>query len=135
MLPTLTADVPPRRTPPDAFLPSPVSAGSTVHVADPTDSSTALLDPTSGGPVYPPALLAQGVAGEALVEFVVDTTGRVDTASFLVVDATDPRFADAVRDALPAMRFAPARVGGHRRRQAVQLPVRFAPSRAPGTHQ
>ena len=87
--------------------------------------SAATRDPASGGPVYPDDLRQKGVQGEVLVEFAVDTTGRADSASFVVVEATHPGFVQAVRDALPRMLFTPAVVHGHRVRQLVRLPMKF----------
>ena len=63
--------------------------------------------------------------GEVLVEFAVDTTGRADTGSFAVVQASHPLFAEAVRESLPRMLFTPALAGGRRVRQLVRLPMKF----------
>jgi TonB family protein len=87
--------------------------------------SAAARDPNSGGPVYPDELRLQGVQGEVLVEFAVDTTGHADSATFHVVEASHPQFADAVREALPRMLFTPAIAHGRRVRQLVRLPMKF----------
>lgn len=77
-------------------------------------------DPTSVGPEYPPAMIELGIEGKTEIQFVVDTTGHADTLSFRVLSATHPEFADAVRRALPGMRFQPAVVSSRRVRQLVQ---------------
>jgi hypothetical protein len=41
----------------------------------------------------------------------VDTTGFADTSSLRIMSATHPDFVTAVREALPYMRFEPARSG------------------------
>lgn len=82
-------------------------------------------DPSSVGPEYPPALIEQAIEGKAEIQFVVDTTGRADTLSFKVLGATHPEFADAVRRALPGMRFQPAMVSSRRVRQLVQQAFLF----------
>jgi protein TonB len=87
--------------------------------------STAVRDPASAAPVYPPALLAANVEGSALVQFVVDSTGRPDPASFRAISATDSLFAAAVRDALPRMKFRPAWAGGQRVAQLVEQNFAF----------
>ncbi len=87
--------------------------------------SAATRDPTSDGPRYPDALRAKGVQGDVLVEFTVDTAGRADLATFSVVETSHPLFADAVRDALPLMRFTPAVAHGRHVRQLVRLPMKF----------
>ncbi len=63
-----------------------------------------------------------------LVEFVVDTLGRVEPTSVRVVESDHPYFSDAVLRALPVYRFLPAEVQGRRVRQLVRLPFRFAVS-------
>ncbi len=87
--------------------------------------SAATRDPASDGPRYPAVLREKGVQGEVLVEFAVDTTGKADPGTFTVVETTHPLFTDAVRDALPLMRFTPAVSHGHHVRQLVRLPMKF----------
>ena len=82
--------------------------------------------PNSAAPVYPDILRQAGVEGEALVSFVVDTTGRVDLATFKVIRASHDLFAASVRNALPRMRFIPAETTRGRVRQVVQQPFSFA---------
>jgi outer membrane biosynthesis protein TonB len=79
----------------------------------------------SAAPAYPLDLLAKRVEGMALVQYVVDTTGFADTESFTVIRATDPGFVRAVRDALPYMRFSPAKIGTRKVRQLVEQPFTF----------
>ena len=47
----------------------------------------------SAAPVYPPELIQQGMKGSVLTSFVIDTTGRADTA----IDRDPPGDAPAVR--------------------------------------
>ena len=63
--------------------------------------------------------------GSVMVEFVVDTTGRVEPGSIQLTQADHALFASAVRDVLPRYRFIPAMAAGHRVRQLVRLPFRF----------
>lgn len=79
----------------------------------------------SAVPQYPPDLLARHVQGTVVVRFVVDTTGSADIESIQILDSSDPQFAESVREALPHMRFSPARLNGHRVRQLVEQPFRF----------
>lgn len=81
--------------------------------------------PESAAPRYPAELLEQRVEGQAIVQFVVDTSGRADAGSFAVVVSSHPGFTQSVRDALPGMRFAPARIGTTKVRQLVELPFTF----------
>ena len=71
-------------------------------------------------------LKSSGVEGEALVQFIVDTTGRAELGSFKVLRASHDAFGQAVRTALPRMRFLPAEIGGRKVRMLVQQPFAFA---------
>jgi protein TonB len=81
--------------------------------------------PNNPRPAYPDALRSALVEGSVLVQFVVDTTGRVEPQSISIVRATHPGFADAVRRWLPQTRYAPAEARGGRVRQLVQQVVGF----------
>lgn len=81
--------------------------------------------PGSGSPRYPDILRSASVEGQVVAQFVVDTTGRVEVATFKVITSTHDLFASAVRQALPAMRFLPAEVGGRKVKQLVQQPFVF----------
>jgi len=82
-------------------------------------------DPESAAPVYPRILMAQGVEGYAAMRFVVDSTGRVDLMSVRVLEATNLEFAVAVKDAMPGMKFTPARIDGRPVRQLAEQVFRF----------
>jgi periplasmic protein TonB len=77
-------------------------------------------------PRYPSMLEASKVEGEVLVQFVVDTLGRAEMSSFKVLKATNELFAQEVKKVLPFCKFYPAEAGGHKVKQYVQLPIRFA---------
>lgn len=79
----------------------------------------------SAAPIYPPELLAKGVEGVVYAQFVVDTTGRVDTAAVRILSSADPAFTASVREALGQMRFRPAIRGGRKVRQLVEQRFRF----------
>ena len=87
--------------------------------------------PAPGGvaPRYPDLLRLAGVEGEVLVQFIVGPDGKADVGSFKVLKASHELFADAVRAALPQMRFEPALVGGRAVRQLVQQPFTFSITR------
>ncbi|HEX5580464.1 MAG TPA: energy transducer TonB, partial [Gemmatimonadaceae bacterium] len=80
---------------------------------------------SGGAPIYPADLRAAGVSGQVIAQFVVNTDGLVDTNTFKVLQASDDRFVAAVREALPGMRFEPAKAGGRTVRQLVQQPFVF----------
>ena len=82
--------------------------------------------PGTGRLVYPDAMRQARREGEVLAQFVVDESGAVDMTTFKALKATDPAFSEAVRTALPTMRFAPAQVNGRAVKQLVQQPFTFA---------
>jgi protein TonB len=84
---------------------------------------------SSPAPRYPDFLRRAGVEGEVLAQFVVGPDGVADVGSFKVLKSTHDLFTKAVREALPQMRFNPARVGGKGVRQLVQQPFTFSISR------
>jgi hypothetical protein len=82
--------------------------------------STVQRDPFSAAPSYPAELLAAGVQGSSMVRYVVDTTGRADMRTFQELRTTHEGFTASVREALPLMRFTPAKIGPMRVRQLVE---------------
>ena len=110
-----------------------VTAPPTAPVAAPQDSVFSVLDVdtavvrsvSSAAPAYPLKLLQAHIQGAVAARYVVDTTGFADTASFEVIRATNPEFVDAVRDALPYMRFKPAKIGALKVRQLVEQQFTF----------
>jgi TonB family protein len=83
----------------------------------------------TGNLKYPAAMRQAHREGEVLAEFVVDKNGVPDVSTFKVLKSSDQAFTDAVRGALPSMRYEPAHVGGLAVRQVVQRPFTFALSR------
>jgi hypothetical protein len=94
--------------------------------------SAVVRSETSAAPAYPIDLLNKHIEGSVTARYVVDTTGFADPASFEVMGATNSEFVSAVRDALPYMRFSPAKLGTRKVRQLVQqaFTFRIAPSLA-----
>ncbi len=80
-----------------------------------------------GGPAprYPDSLRAAGVGGRALVEFIVDTTGHVDTGSVRIISSSHPGFEAPTREAILASTFRPGLVQGHAVRVLITQPVNY----------
>ena len=74
---------------------------------------------------YPDMLRAAHVSGDVLAQFVVDSAGRAEPGTFKILESTHDLFTQSVKEALPAMRFVPATVGGKPVRQLVQQPFDF----------
>jgi len=81
--------------------------------------------PGNPKPRYPEPLRAAGVEADVNVQFVVDSTGRVDEPSIKFVTHVHELFMDAIRMSLRRSRFFPARFGGLVVPQLVQQEFRF----------
>ena len=76
-------------------------------------------------PIYPDAMLATGLPGHVLVEFVVDTLGSVELDTFGVISSTNAPFTAAVQRVLTEWQYVPAMLSGKRVRQLVQQAFSF----------
>lgn len=76
-------------------------------------------------PRYPEALRQSGIDGRVVVQFTVDTTGRVEPSSIRILSSTHDLFTRAVRDALVQFRFTPAAVGDRRVPALAEMPFEF----------
>lgn len=79
--------------------------------------------------VYPEMLRSAQVEGTVLASFVVDTSGRADMGTFKVLRSDHELFTNAVKNALPRIRYLPAEVGGRKVKQLVQQPFQFSLAR------
>ena len=86
------------------------------------------VTPASGSavPRYPDLLRKAGIEGEVLAQFIVGEDGLPDVESFKVLKSSHKLLTEAVRNALPQMRFNPALVGGRPVKQLVQEPFSFS---------
>jgi hypothetical protein len=112
--------------PPAVSIPSDSSdvSSSPVYLAAELDKPVE-REASSAGPAYPEELRTKNVEGQVVAEWIVDTTGRADTTSFRVIEATHPLFTRAVRDVLPGMAFRPAELMGKPVRQLVRQQFKF----------
>lgn len=116
----------------------PIELGDSIKLEFQVDSAVVRYD-NAAAPAYPEAMLRRRIEGSVIVQYVVDTLGRADTATFRVLSTTHIDFARAVRDVLPLMRFRPAMMANRRVSQLVQQPFAFrivdtattAPTRRP----
>lgn len=108
-----------------------VSTDSVYSVLDVEETATRTEG--SAAPVYPPELLREHTEGSVTARFVVDTLGHSDPASIVVLESTNPAFAQSVRHAIPLMTFSPATMFGRKVRQMVEqrFGFRIIPTDAP----
>lgn len=76
-------------------------------------------------PRYPPALQAAGVTGHAVVEFIVNTEGKVEPSSVKILSSTHQQFEQPAKEAILKSTFRPARYRGAPVRQLVNQRVTF----------
>jgi protein TonB len=96
--------------------------------ADQVEKQVSLIS-GSASPTYPEALRMAGREGKVVAQFVVDEEGRVEEKTVKFIRSDNVLFDEAVRSALPRMRFAPAEIAGRKVRQLVEMPFVFALSR------
>lgn len=84
-------------------------------------------EPLAGtlAPHYPDALRTIGLEGTVVARFVVDSAGRVEAGSFVVVGSANSLFVAAVETALLHARFRPAESNGVRVRQLIEQSFTF----------
>ncbi|HSA55465.1 MAG TPA: TonB family protein [Gemmatimonadaceae bacterium] len=102
----------------------PIELGDSIKLEFQVDSAAVRYD-DAAAPTYPESMLRRRIEGAVVVQYVVDTLGRADTATFRVLSATHRDFVRAVRDVLPLMRFRPAMMANRRVSQLVQQPFAF----------
>lgn len=76
-------------------------------------------------PVYPATLRAARMEGRVILQFVVDTLGRIEPASVRALSSSHTYFEEAARRALLTCRYRPAQFNGRPVRVLVQLPFNF----------
>ena len=76
--------------------------------------------------LYPDSLRQRGIGGNALVEFIVDTLGRVEP-EVRVIESSHPALADPARRTIRPAQFAPGHVQGRKVRVMMTLRFQFAP--------
>ena len=74
---------------------------------------------------YPPVLEEAGIPGRVVLQFVIDTLGKVEAGSIKILEQTHEAFAGAAREGVLAAHFSPARHGDRAVRQLSKWPVKF----------
>lgn len=95
-----------------------------IYTADVVEK-TVMPFPDNPKPVYPPSMLSAGIETAFVVQFVVDTTGRVDDHSLKFPSSAGRLFVDAVQRVLLRSRYRPAELGGRRVSQLVEQQFTF----------
>jgi protein TonB len=83
-------------------------------------------------PAYPPLLQQAGIEGKVVLEFVVDSVGRVESRSVRVVSSDNPGFDPSSVTVARKMMFRPGRVNGRAVRVLVRMDFNFVLTRNRG---
>ena len=78
------------------------------------------------GLVYPDSLRSKGVGGDVVVEFIVDTLGRVER-EVRVIESAHPGLSDPARQTIRRAEFRPGTARGRKVRVLMTLRLRYAP--------
>ena len=76
-------------------------------------------------PRYPEMLRQAGIEGFVLMEFIIDTTGRVEDGSLNVLQSTNRAFEGPARDVIRRSLYRPGRVRGQAVRVLVSQQIGF----------
>jgi TonB family protein len=74
---------------------------------------------------YPSEMWQAHIEGRALVRAIIDTTGRIESASVKILESPNPGFNEAARDFVLHAFYRPARVHGRAVRVLVNIPIDF----------
>jgi TonB family protein len=76
-------------------------------------------------PEYPEALRRRHIQGEVTVQFVVDTSGLVDSTTITITSSTNPLFAASARKAVKRSKFVSAERNGKKVKEIVDMKFTF----------
>lgn len=107
--------------PPPAAPPEPTYHGEVLAITEVDTPPQPVADQVR--PVFPAALRRKGVAGSAVLSFVVTPEGV--TRDIRLISATQAAFANAAIEAVKQWRYIPAKKGSHAVNCAMEIPVVF----------
>jgi TonB family protein len=76
-------------------------------------------------PEYPPDVRAQGIEGRVTFQMIIDTAGVPELDSFRIVSSPSTYLSEAVKVAVAAWRYTPARVNGRAVRVRIEQRIDF----------
>lgn len=103
----------------------PVPIEGEVFLAAEVDETPTVAPGSNCAPKYPPVMQSAGIPGKVMMQFVVNTNGKVDPSTLKVVSSTHKAFEDPAREAIRGCEFKPGKSRGQPVRVLVQIPVGF----------
>jgi protein TonB len=103
----------------------PVLEGEVFLAAEVDETPAALNEGGICNPKFPPVMQSAGIPGRVVMQFVVNTDGKVDAGSLKVMNSTHKAFEDPAKEALMKCPFKPGRSRGQPVRVLVQQAISF----------
>ena len=103
----------------------PVLEGEVFLAAEVDETPQAMNEGGACTPKFPPVMQSAGIPGRVVMQFVVNTDGKVDPGSLKVMNSTHKAFEDPAKDALMKCPFKPGRSRGQPVRVLVQQAITF----------
>ena len=103
----------------------PVTVEGEVFLAAEVDETPQIADNAACAPKFPPVMQSAGIPGKVIVQYVVNTDGKVDPGSLKVMSSSHKAFEDPAKEALLRCPFKPGRSHGQPVRVLVQQAISF----------
>jgi len=99
--------------------------GEVFLAAEVDETPQAINESGACTPKYPPVMQSAGIPGKVVMQFVVNTDGKVDASSFKIVSSTHKAFEGPAKDAMFKCPFKPGKSRGQPVRVLVQQSLSF----------
>jgi protein TonB len=103
----------------------PVLEGEVFLAAEVDETPQAMNEAGACNAEFPPVMKSAGIPGRVVMQFVVNTDGKVDPGSIKVMNSTHKAFEDPAKQAMLKCPFKPGRSRGQPVRVLVQQAVSF----------
>ena len=96
-----------------------------VFLAAEVDETPQVENPAACQPKFPAVMQSAGIPGKVVMQFVVNTDGKIDPGTLKVVSSTHKAFEDPAKEALGRCSFKPGKSRGQPVRVLVQQSMSF----------
>lgn len=96
-----------------------------VYLAAEVEDRPEVADASKCQPAYPPVMQSAGIPGKVVMQFVVNTDGKVDPTQFKVISSTHKAFEGPAKEAMLGCTFKPGKSRGQPVRVMVQQSLSF----------
>ncbi|HXW96200.1 MAG TPA: energy transducer TonB [Gemmatimonadales bacterium] len=103
----------------------PVPIEGQVFLSAEVDEVPSAVDPATCQPKFPPVMQSAGIPGKVVMQFVVNTDGKIDPSTLKIVNSTHKAFEEPAKEALNRCAFKPGKSRGQPVRVLVQQAMSF----------